>query len=300
MNWLNYHHLFYFKTIATEGSIAKAAVKLRLGQPTLSTQLKQLEEGLGKELFERRNRALILTDSGKLALQYANEIFKLGDEMIEALEDRLPSNRVHIQIGALESIPKYLVAELAKEACAGPSASVSILEGTRDELLRELSSHRIDLLLANSAPSGSEATGLFSRTVLRLPQSLWAAPALASKLRERFPASLDGAPVILPSGTSKLRHDLEHYFKVHSVRPLVLAETQDTAVQKILASHGLGVVCLPTEATRTALIEGLQLERVGMLEHVYEEIFLISAQRKVDNPIAVRLMNEFLSEKASA
>src|SRR3989338_5357862 len=112
MQSLNYHHLYYFKTIAIEGGIAKAAEKLRLGQPTLSTQLKQLEVMVGKPLFERRNRKMILTEAGKAALDYANEIFRLGDEMLEVLQDKLVANATHLQIGALDSVPKSIILSL--------------------------------------------------------------------------------------------------------------------------------------------------------------------------------------------
>ena len=98
--WLNYHHLFYFRAIATEGSVIKAARKLRLGQPTLSTQLKQFEDNLGQQLFERKGRTLQLTEAGQMVLEYANEIFALGDEMVEAINDRLHSGRVDVTIGA--------------------------------------------------------------------------------------------------------------------------------------------------------------------------------------------------------
>src|SRR5690606_26053686 len=116
MEWLNYHHLFYFKTIAMEGSIARAAEKLLVGQPTLSAQLRQLESAIGKPLFERRNRKLILTEAGRAALEYAHEIFQLGDEMLEVLRDRTPQNQPHLQIGALDSVPKSVILQLVMEA----------------------------------------------------------------------------------------------------------------------------------------------------------------------------------------
>ncbi len=129
MQWLNYHHLYYFRVIANEGGIAKAAEKLRLGQPTLSLQLKQLEEMVGKPLFERRNRKMILTEAGRSALDYANEIFRLGDEMLEVLKDRTINNQTHLQIGALDSVPKSVTLALVREAYKTGPCTVSILEG---------------------------------------------------------------------------------------------------------------------------------------------------------------------------
>ena len=105
MKWLNYHHLFYFRTIANEGGIARAAVKLRLGQPTLSTQLKHLEDAVGRPLFERKNRSLVLTEAGKIALDYAENIFRAGDELLQVLADGAISGRTDVKIGALDSVP---------------------------------------------------------------------------------------------------------------------------------------------------------------------------------------------------
>src|SRR3989344_2207258 len=112
MDWLNYHHLYYFRTIAQEGGIARAAAKLRLGQPTLSSQLKRLEDAIGRPLFERRNRQMVLTETGRAALDYANEIFQLGEEMIEVLQDKNLRNETHLQIGALDSVPKSVILSL--------------------------------------------------------------------------------------------------------------------------------------------------------------------------------------------
>ncbi|MGE0616913.1 MAG: LysR family transcriptional regulator, partial [Bacteriovoracia bacterium] len=138
MTWLNYHHLFYFRAIANEGGIARAAAKLRLGQPTLSTQLRQLEETLGVALFERRNRKMVLTEAGLAALDYANEIFRLGDELLEVMKDKTVDNKTHLQIGALDSVPKSVILSLAKAAYRIGPCTVSILEGKGDELFREL------------------------------------------------------------------------------------------------------------------------------------------------------------------
>src|SRR5687768_16557914 len=135
MDWLNYHHLFYFRAIATEGSIARAAEKLLLGQPTLSAQLKQLEQKIGKDLFERRNRKLVLTEAGRAALEYANEIFRLGNEMLEVLQDRTPEGRPHLQIGALDSVPKAVVLKMVTAVHQIAPCTVSILEGKGDELM---------------------------------------------------------------------------------------------------------------------------------------------------------------------
>lgn len=292
MQWLNYHHLYYFRVIATEGGIARAAEKLRLGQPTLSTQLKQLEDMVGTPLFERRNRKLILTEAGKAALDYANEIFRLGDEMLEVLKDRNVQNQIHLQIGALDSVPKNVILGLVMEAYKIAPCTVSILEGKGDELLRELAAHRIDLMLSNYPPAAGEKTEIYSKSVAKIPVSIYGAKKFKG-LKTSFPKSLDGKPFVLPTSHSKLRHDINHYFKLQNIQITPIAETQDTSLQKLLAVNGLGLAPLSEVSAEFGEPSKNNLLRLGRLEGVHEEVWLISAQRKLENPVATRLMKTF-------
>lgn len=290
MQWLNYHHLLYFRVIATEGGIARAAEKLRLGQPTLSSQLKQLEDMIGKPLFERRNRKMVLTEAGKAALDYANEIFRLGDEMIEVLQDRTAQNQTHLQIGALDGVPKSVILSLVLEAYKMGPCTVSILEGKGDELFRELAAHRIDLMLSNYPPAAVEQKQVFSKSVAKLPVAVYGAKQFQS-LEKSFPKSLDGKAFVLPTLHSRLRHDLEHYLKLQGIHIQVAAETQDTSLQRMLAANGIGLTALSEVAVED--IRDKDLKRIGRLSGVHEEVWLISAQRKLENPIAAKLMKVF-------
>lgn len=286
--WLNYHHLFYFRAIANEGGIARASEKLRIGQPTLSSQLKQLEDRIGKPLFERRNRKLILTEAGKAALDYANEIFRLGDEMLEVLNDRTPEDQPHLQIGALDSVPKKVILSIVKAAYQISPCGVSILEGKGDELFRELRAHRLDLIVSNYPSQAIEEAQVSSKSVARLPVSVYGAEKFKS-LKRGFPRSIDGKPFVFPTAHSKLRHDLNHVFKLLNIKAISVAETQDTSLQKLLAEHGVGLAPFSE-------VEGEKeksLVRLGRLSDVYEEIWLIAAQRKLENPIAAKLMRSF-------
>ena len=288
MQWLNYHHLFYFQVIANEGSIARASEKLRLGQPTLSTQLKQLEDMIGRPLFERRNRRLILTEAGKSALNYANEIFRLGSEMLEVLKDQPTDQHIHLQIGALDSVPKHIISALVTSAYSVGPCTVSILEGKGDELLRELHGHRLDLILSNYPFQTMSETQVYSKSVAKLPVSVYGL-AKFKALKQGFPKSLDQKPFVLPTAHSKLRHDLNHFFKLQGIQIVAVAETQDTSLQKQLATQGIGLA--PFSETGK-LSEG-NLIKIGRLNGVHEEVWLISAQRKLENPIAAKLMSTF-------
>lgn len=291
MKWLNYHHLFYFRTIAKAGGIAKAAEKLRLGQPTLSTQLKQLEDALGRSLFERKNRSLVLTEAGKIALDYAENIFRTGDELLQVLEDGAVSGRTDVKIGALDSVPKRLLSNLVRAALKEKNVTVSLLEGRGDELFRELFSHQLDLIVSNYPPSSLEFGRIYSRSLAKVPVAVFASAEFIG-LKKKFPESLNGQPFILPTAHSKLRHDLDHYFKINGLRIIPIVETQDTSLQKLLGIDGLGLIPLP-EFTAKDLVGEKKLVKLGTLQDVREEFWLISAARKIENPVAARLMKSF-------
>lgn len=289
--WLNYHHLFYFYTIAKEGGVARAAVKLRLGQPTLSTQLKQFEEHLGTKLFDRKKRHLILTETGHIALRYASEIFDLGNEFIETLKEQKVPNLIHLQIGALDSIPKNLIFELTEAAHKIGHCFVTVIEGSSDFLMRELSTHRVDLVLTNvPAPIGTSSP-FQSRLVGEIPVCVYGAKNFL-KLKKGFPQSLEGQPFVLPTSHSKLRRDLEHYFETKTVHPQAIAETQDSALQKLMVKSGRALAALPLMKDED-VAKDAALVRLGNLDHVTESIWLSSVDRKIRNPIAAQLLDAF-------
>jgi LysR family transcriptional activator of nhaA len=289
--WVNYHHLLYFKTIATEGSISAAANKLRLGQPTLSAQLKQFENTIGVKLFERHHKKLVLNEAGRVALHYASDIFRMGDEMLEVLHDRLAPTRTHVQIAALDSVPKQLTLAVVQAAYTIGECTVTILEGKGDELIRELALHRIDLFISNYLPSTHEARGLYSKSIAKVPVSLCAAPKYGA-LKSRFPESLSQAPMIMPTAHSKLRHDLEHYLKSAGIVLDIVAETQDTSLQKLMGAEGIGILPIPAFAVADLLQTG-SLIVLGQLRGVFEEFYLVAASRRIENPISSRLMKSF-------
>ncbi|MCB0355822.1 MAG: LysR family transcriptional regulator [Bdellovibrionales bacterium] len=289
--WINYHHLFYFKTIAEEGSVSKAAEKLRVGQPTLSAQLKQFEEVLGILLFERKHKKLILTEQGKIALDYAKNIFKMGSEMYEVLHDRIKPLKPSLHIGALDSIPKQIILQLVQSAFKLSPCQITLSEGKSDELLRELSAHRIDLVVSNFLPVGPDAKGLIPKSIVKKNVAFYGAPKF-KMLRKGFPKSISGEPLILPTYDSKLRYDLDHWAKVNELELNIIIESQDIGVKKLMAVSELGLMPTATH-TVTRQVLSAELVEIGKLQGVYEELFLISAKRKIPNPIAIKLIDKF-------
>lgn len=289
--WINYHHLFYFKTIAEEGSVSKAAVKLRLGQPTLSAQLKQFEETLDVPLFERRHKKLILTEQGKVALDYAKTIFKMGSEMYEVLHDRLKPLKPSLHLGAQDSVPKHIVLQLVKAALKASPCQITLSEGKSDELLRELTSHRMDIMVTNFFPNGTDAKGLYPKSISKKNVAFFGASQF-KHLKKDFPKSISNQPMVLPTYDSKLRLDLDHWSKLHSVELNVITETQDVAVKKLIAVDGLGLIAAASH-TVSELVQKGELIEIGQLQGVHEELFLVTAQRKIENSIAAKLIQTF-------
>lgn len=291
MNYLNYQHLYYFRTVAREGSISRASKKLNLGQPAISIQLKQLEAALGWELFERKNRRLVLTEAGEAALKYADQIFQLGDELKEVLKDQTFTRRLHLQLGVLDSIPKKLIQRAVEFVREGDDCLVSVLEGGGNFLFDELLSHRIDLVISNYPPAIGDKTQFYSRLLGSSAISVFGTEKYRH-LRKGFPASLKDQPFILPTLHSRLRHDLEHFFRVKGIPIRLVVETQDTAVQKTLGAAGEGLVPLPAFAGQEGLSRGGWIE-LGKLKGVKEDFWLVSSPRQIENPLAGRLMESF-------
>jgi LysR family transcriptional activator of nhaA len=207
------------------------------------------------------------------------------------LEDKTFSGRPDVKFGALDSVPKRLVLALVEAALKGGNCTVSLLEGSGDELLREMFAHQIDLMVCNYSPTASEMGKVYSRSVAKVAVGVFGAPRFAP-LKRGFPKSLEGQSFVLPTSHSKLRHDLEHYFSVNKLRIVPVVETQDTSVQKLLGIEGYGLIPLP-EFTTKDLVREKKLVRIGMLPEVKEEFWLVSAQRKIENPIAAKVMKSF-------
>jgi LysR family transcriptional activator of nhaA len=289
--WINYHHLYYFKAVAEDGTVSGAARKLRIGQPTLSAQLKQFEDSLGVPLFERSHKKLTLTEQGKIAFDYAKNIFKMGSEMYEVLHDRLKPLKPSLHIGALDSVPKQIILQLVKNALRISPCQITLSEGRASDLLSELAAHRMDLVVANFLPVGADAKGLFHKLITKKHVAFYGAPKFKA-LRRGFPKSVSGQPMILPTYDSKLRQDLDQWAKMHAIELNIITESQDISVKKLMATNGLGLIPTATHTVSHQVLNG-ELIEIGMLKGVSEELFLVSAQRKIANPIAAKLMENF-------
>jgi len=290
-NWLNYHHLYYFKTIADERSISKAADVLTIGQPTLSTQLKQLEENLAVKLFNRAPKELSLTEHGEIAYEYACQIFKLGAELQEVISGEAKVGRSILKIGALDSIPRQILSKIVRFSRKETECKVQVFDGAPEFLLTELKTHKIDLLLTTFLPTGAQSKGVYPRLVSKTPVAFFGAPQEAH-LTANFPESIKDYPIVMPTYDSKLRYDIDKWFKDKKWEPNIIVESQDISVKKNIAMEDIGLI--PTaEHTVNRETEAGDLVYIGRLEGVFEELFLLSADRLIPNQIARKVFSSF-------
>jgi len=286
---INYKHLHYFWVVAKQGGIARASEQLHLTPQTISGQISLLEENLGEALFTKAGRNLELTESGRLVLSYADEIFSLGGELEEAIRS-LPSDRPMVfKVGVADVVPKTIAYRILAPAIE-MSNQVRIVcrENSLDNLLAELALHRIDMVLADGpVPSGINVRG-FNHLLGECGISFLAVPGLAKKLRSNFPHSLDGAPLLLPSEINLLQPRLLNWFDKLHIHPRVVGEFDDSALMKVFGQAGSGVFVSPTPiADEVARQYGVRI--IGKTEDVREQFYAISVERKVSHPAVIAI-----------
>ena len=223
MDWLNYHHLLYFWVVAKEGSIARASKELRLAHPTISAQIHRLEDVLGEKLFERQGRQLVLTDFGRVAQRYAEEIFSLGREFLETAKGRPSGRPIRLVVGISDALPKAIVYRIL-EPVFRLKEQVRVVgreDRSTEAFMGELAMHAVDVVLSDAPAGPGSSVRAFSHLLGECGTAFFAAPELAKSCRKRFPRSLDGVPYILPGGNSGLRRELEQWFDSLKVRPKI-------------------------------------------------------------------------------
>ena len=255
MEWLNYHHLQYFWVVAREGSIVRASEELRLAHPTISGQIHKLEEVLGEKLFARRGRNLILTEAGRVAFRYADEIFSLGREFVDTLKGRASGHPLRLVVGIADVLPASLVRRFLEPAfrLGQPVRVVCRADKSVEEFVAELALHRVDVVIADGPSSSAVPVRAFSHLLGACGTSFFAAPKLASSMKRRFPRSLDGVPFLLPGAPSTVRRSLEQWFIAEDVHPTIVAELDDSALAKSFGMEGMGVFAAPTVIEREVL-----------------------------------------------
>jgi LysR family transcriptional activator of nhaA len=286
MEWLNYHHLFYFWTVARAGSIARASEELRLAQPTISNQLKTLEASLGVKLLERQGRRLVLTDVGRTVLRYADDIFRTGRELQRAVKGLPTGQRLRLVAGVVDVIPKRMAALLLQPAVdAHPDLVLVCREGPLHQLLASLAIHELDVVIADVPASEEVKVKAFNHRLGDCGTTFFAA-ARHAHLRKGFPRSLHGAPMLLPSPGTALRRALEAWFTSVGVQPAVVGEFDDSALLMAFGTRGSGVFAVPRVLEDDVRAQhGVQV--LGRAEDVREAFYAITVERRLRHPAVV-------------
>ncbi len=287
MEFLNYHHLRYFWVVAKEGGLRKAADKLHVSQPTISAQLAALESVLGEKLFRRGGRALTLTEAGHRVLRYAEEIFSLGQELLDAARQVPTARPLRVHIGITDSLPKLVSYQIIKPIfqLAHPIQAVC-REGKVADLLGQLAAYRLDIVLADEPAPSSMPLKVFNHFLGDCGVTFCAERTLAATLKRKFPRSLNDAPVLLPAGNIALRRSLEKWFQARQLRPRLVAEFDDPALMKVAAADGLGFFALPTLVVAEA-VGSYDFQAIGRTEDCRQPFYAITAERKLTHPAVV-------------
>jgi len=289
VDWINYHHLLYFFVVAREGGLVRAGKTLRLSHPTLSAQIHTLEDQLGEKLFLKVGRKLELTEIGRVVYQYAEEIFSLGREMVDTVKGRGVGKQLRLDVGIVDVVPKLVVRRLLQPALdlAEPVRLVCV-EAPYEKLLADLALHSLDIVIADApVPAGSNIRA-YNHLLGETGISFFAAKSLASQLRRKFPASLDGAPLLLPLEQLPLRRALDQWFERQKVKPKVIAEFEDSALLKAFGADGIGAFAAPTVVEAEVMAQ-YGVEIVGKSDEIKERFYAISAERRLKHPAVVAI-----------
>lgn len=288
MEWLNYHHLLYFWVVAREGTIAAAARELSLAPSTISEQIRLLEESLDQKLFRRSGRNIVLTGVGQEVYRYADDIFRLGRELLDYAAGRR-YGRVHLHVGVSMVLPKQIALRLLAPALEmEDKVHLICREGPTDDLLADLALHHLDIVLTDAPLGPDSRIRAFNHLLGECGVVIAGTPELAERYREGFPQSLDGAPVLMPTSTTVLRRQLDRWLDAQGIRPEIIAEFDDSALLKVFGQRGVGVFPIP-EAVADEIYAQYGVEHIGNVCDVVERFYAVSVERKLQHPAVIHI-----------
>lgn len=287
MRHLNYGHLLYFWTVAREGSIVRASEVMHVTPQTISGQLRLLEDAVGEKLFTREGRQLVLSETGQVVFRYADEIFTVGAELAEVVRGRVPGAPPVFSVGVTDSVPKLVACRILEPALAlDETPRLVCREGPLEHLLGELAIHNLDLVISDMPVPGGLHVSAYNHLLGESGVDFVARPELARRLRRRFPESLSGAPMLLPSRTSPLGRGLEQWLDERELFPSVVGQFDDSALLKSFAHSGAGIIPVPAALSRE-VCDIYGLSRIGAAEGLTERFYAISVERRLKHPAVV-------------
>ncbi len=290
MEWLNYHHLLYFWSVAKHGTVTKASEELRLSQPTISAQIRVLEDTLGEQLFLRSGRRLVLTEMGRVVFRYAENIFSLGQDMMSTLKGHGIDRPVRLAVGIADSVPKQLASQLLKSAFK-PSQTTRIVcwADKLDQLVADLSIHRLDLVIADTTMPPNIKVQVYHHLMGESGVTLFATAKLAARFRGRFPKSLESAPFLLPTSNAMLRRLLDEWFVRKDLHPTVVGEFEDSATLKAFGREGYGIFPGATVMEKE-ICRQYQVQIVGRPESVKQCFYALTVERRLKHPAVLAIV----------
>lgn len=291
MSWLNYHHLYYFWTVAREGALAPAAERLKLSPQTLSGQIRLLEASLDAPLFEKRGRRRELTEIGRVVKDYADEIFAIGRDLQEAVRGPLAGRPARLVVGVAEVVPKLVakyVLEAVLEPVEGATTRLMCREDNAQRLLVELAAHRVDALVVDAPVPPDAEVRAFNHLLGESGVTFFSTPEAAEDLKRDFPRSLEGRPMLLPSPEAAVRPALDAWFEARGIRPQIVAEFDDSALLTVFGQDGHGVFPGLTALSK-AIERQYGVVPIGQADGVRDRFYVVTLQRKLENPVIARL-----------
>lgn len=289
---LNYQHLLYFWAVVRTGSLTRASQELSLSAPTISMQLRTLEERLGEKLLAKSGRALVPTEVGRLVFSYADEIFRLGQDLMEALEHRPTARPLRLVVGIDDVVPKEIAYRILKPTLAlERPVRLSCREGTLERLVADLALHEVHVVLSDAPVTPSLNVRAYSHSV-GTSEVIWmATPTLAKTLRRAFPKSLSGVPVLLPTDDTAIRRSLDQWFEKQDLRPVMIGEFEDYAMLREFARGGHGFFPV-LSILEDQFCKEYGVARVGPATGIKAEFYAISVERKIKNPAVAEMIEQ--------
>lgn len=299
MDWLNYHHLLYFWSVAKHGTVTKACEELRLAQPTISGQIHLLENTLGEKLFIRTGRRLALTEMGELVFKYAEDIFATGQELMNTVKGQGNGHPMRLVVGIADAVPKPLATQLLKSALKlyRPTRLICQEDKLR-QLLIDLAAHQSDLVIADTPAPPSIKEHTYNHPLGESGVTLFAAAKLASRYRRGFPQSLRDAPFLLPTSNAVLRRLLDQWLVNHGVQPNIVGEFDDSATLKAFGQDGHGI--FPgASVIEKEICRQYRVHVVGQVEGLKQHFYAITVERRLKHPAVLALVRTARQELLS-
>ena len=286
---VNHHHLYHFWTVVREGGVTRASEKLHVSQPTISGQLRELEEALGEKLLARSGRTVALTDIGRVVYRYADEMLGLDRELLDAVKGRRPIRPGKLAVGVAMVVPKLVAYRMLEPALRLPEPiQLECIHERPERLLAELAIYGLDVVLADAPAPPAVKVRAYSHLLGECAVSVFGTERVTAAYRRGFPRSLDGAPFLLPSEDSALRLSLEEWFQKRKIRPHVVGTFEDSALLDAFGQAGAGLFAMPA-AIETEVRRQYRVRVVGRLESVRQRFYAITVERKLQNPAVIAI-----------